>query len=160
NGPKKELAELESKLSVWKDAANPKLKQSAQELSEKVDLYKSMVVKTEVANVLDHLPSLLPEGVWVDSMEITYKDPVLKPTGGRVRGRSQGDSDESSVMMTIEGFAYSKDKKQQFKVVDDFVSNLRDSEEFKKYFSKIDSGGKTTQTIDNYTVTAFTVTCE
>ncbi|MCA9398719.1 MAG: pilus assembly protein PilM [Candidatus Omnitrophica bacterium] len=157
--PKKELAELEAQLSVWKDAAIPKLKQGSQEISEKVDLYKKIVIKTEVANILDHIPTLLPDGVWIDTMQIVYQDPVLKPVGGR-RNRTQGEGGESSVIMTIEGFAYSNDKKQQFNIVDDFVNNIRESEEFNKYFTKIDSGGKTTQTIKNYTVTAFTITCE
>ena len=69
--------------------------------------------------ILDSIPRLVPEGLWLESVLI--------------KNSEVGDN----IVLTIEGVVYLEDSNEGIESVNNFLSNLKDSSIFTQYFKEI-----------------------
>ncbi len=106
----------------------------------KLQNYKKIRVKTDVAFLLAHTVRLLPEGVWLKDLSVRY-----------------GTDDKMT--MDISGYAYAPDQNQQLRFVNALVSGLRASTELSRYISGVQLTSMQRENVNNVPVTYFVITC-
>ena len=112
------------------------------------------------------IPSLLPEGTWIQTLDILYNDSANFGSSSAARRRitrvgSLSDSGTvPSLVITLDGYAYSANKGEQFKLVNTLLGNLKNSEEFSGFFQNIVLETIRAQKLQEEDVTYFKIQCK
>ena len=112
--------------------------------TEKLAAYKDINVKSDIASILLRLASLLPQGVWLQDLNIIY-----------------GGNSVASIHVTITmtGYVFKDDPNEQISLVNDLVLSFRSDPVLSKLVHSINLGSITRSRIDNRDVTTFVIHC-
>jgi len=114
--------------------------------------YKDVTSESELSFFLQTLPELLPQGVWLRSLKIDYYNKQMM------------DNDHQrtivKVMMNVDGYAYTEDTNEQFRLVNTLVATLKENDKLRGIFESIDLESVRSDVFQEYPVTYFNVKCE
>ncbi len=133
------------------------------ENQKKLKDYKIAYQPTEMAFLLTHISKLLPSGMWLTTIEAQYVKEKEKPVGSNqvqappVVSEDGASSPDRAILFTINGFAYTEDPNEQFKMVYALVNALKSDATLKKYAKNINLAGIQSQQSGDSVVTAFKV---
>ncbi len=125
---------------------------------KKIDYFKNLRTKSEITPALLTIPQLLPQGTWLKSLTISYEDPEIKPPKDTTAKSPKAPSGAFTIKM--EGYSYSKNREEQFRLVNTFLKNVKEDSYFSRHFKKIEIETIRAQKIEEDNVTAFTIKCQ
>jgi len=99
-------------------------------------LRKHLFLTTE----LDIIPQVIPEGVWLKNFSFSNK--------------------QNTVELVIEGLAYLQDSNKELEAINNFLTKLKENQEFSRTFKEIKMASATQEKVSNTAVTSFIVTCK
>jgi hypothetical protein len=152
-----ELNAIHQTLGPYTGLAEDSIIQQNEEYRKKLAAYRDIRVKTGFTGYLAVINDLLPRGTWLERLEIFYASP------GRLSGRSAGGTEipeKEQLRMNIAGYAYSDDNREQFRLANDFLRNIKREAVFEKAFKNIEIEKTEARVVDNYPVTFFTIRCD
>jgi len=100
---------------------------------------------------------------WLKTLDIEYADAVIllnSKTQNKKNKSNKSNKENVSLKMTIDGYAYSINKIQQFRLVNKFSRTLKSNIEFSKIFQNIDLETTTAQKLNDHNVTYFKIVCK
>jgi Tfp pilus assembly PilM family ATPase/Tfp pilus assembly protein PilN len=103
--------------------------------------YKDIEIKSDIVRIYAFLPTLLPEGVWLQSINVTK--------------RSEGKNRELALI----GYAFAEDPNQAIRAVNEFVSRVRKNKNLSKYFTNVTLSNMQRQLKDGKTTISFSLNC-
>ncbi len=152
--PKDQLNDLRQKLGTFQTAETEKIKEKTVSLMTKFDNFKKVPLKSNVTLLLKTTPALLPEGVWLKSLDINY---LYIPTKDATKQSTTPGSTEPRANIELNGYSYIENTKGQVLLVNRFRSNLKQSQDFAQFFTDIDLETVRIEKVDQYTVTSFRI---
>ncbi len=155
----KKLVDLKKKEGVYSSFSIPDLDKKRDEVVNKLQGYKDVRFKSQMAFFLSRIPQKLPEGTWLSSLSIKYEDVKLQTKIQNKKDIDKAKPPETKTVISIDlsGFAYSSNANQQIGLINRFVANLKDDDILLKVFNDINLKNAIKQTSDDLTVTAFQV---
>lgn len=133
----KQSSELTRRAGPSKDIVVNKLRSDNDALKGRLEHFKDIRSGSDVADFLVTIPALLPDGVWIEQLDIVYPD-----------------------SMDIKGYAYLKDPGSQFVLIDELVKRFKADKNFSAFFSHIDLETVQTKQLEEYSVTFFYLRCK
>ncbi len=158
-------AALSQELSSFQEISAPKMRQENEALSKKLDYFKNVQPGSDVAAVLVVIPALLPEGVWVDQIDIVGPEiipPVgkeKKKGGGAAAVKGEAAPATRKPALDIKGYAYAGNSGDQFRLVNDLLANFKTNKEFSAFFDSIDFVSIQAKSYGKYPATFFHLIC-
>ena len=143
---KKDIADLISSrpqvISVNPEASYEELAGKEANFKRKLEVLNDIVMKQlYVTKPLNGIPRAVPKGVWLTRFTFT-----------------KADQEKSDV--SLEGASYLGDSDDEFKSVNQFVSNLKNDPDFTKYFKNISVVFIDRKPIGKITATNFSISCK
>ncbi|MCK5014137.1 MAG: pilus assembly protein PilM [Candidatus Omnitrophica bacterium] len=165
---KKDISALSQKLGRFKDADVSMIEQKEKNLKDRLTYFNNIRMDSSAASILLLIPNLLPEGTWIRNLDIMYDDSATfklpgAPIASVIRRRpvnTRSVKDVPPLLINIEGYAYSENRNQQFRLVNRLLRNLKDNKEFSGFFSDIDVETTKSQKLNDFSVTAFKIECK
>jgi len=163
---KKEIATLNQKLGTFKDSNISIVKTKEELLKKRLTNLQRTRLNSNAALFLLLIPDLLPDGAWLKTLDISYYDSdghtTSFPKKGRFTRRVSTSKNESTppLMVTIDGYAYTAIKGEQFLLINILLGKLKDNEEFSKFFQNIELETTSTQKLGEQDVTYFKIVCK
>lgn len=153
--PKKNVQRLEAELGNHKDMLIEKIEESTKNTLTSTSYLKSIRTRSNAAFYLTILPNLLPEGVWLKSIDLNYPDAALV---------GQNDINSAGANLTpnisISGYAYTDNVREQFKLVNQLLKNVRENTKFSSLFSQINLETVRADRIGDLTLTFYQIKCQ
>ncbi len=152
---------LSDQLKSWKDVSISKLRIDSEELSKKIDYFKKLPLRSDVASLLVLLPMLLPDGVWIEEINIAYLPILSSEQEARklsMAGTTVASSSEKPVV-DIQGYAYSENPNEQFKLVNTLLENFKVNKELSTFFEHIDFETIQARNYGKFPATFFRLKC-
>lgn len=162
---KREINSLKQKVGSYQDADISAIEQKEMGLAAKLSRFKNTRTRSDIASFLLLIPGLLPEGTWLQNLDIVYDDSAAfaetpaSPARKAGPARTGAGGGAPALTVAIEGYAYSQNKNEQFRLVNTLLRNLKDSEEFSAFFQDIDLETTNARQLGEYPVTAFKIVC-
>lgn len=162
---KSDIAAFNKKLGIYRDEDSSIMKIKDSMLRAKLTYFENIRTKSDAALFLLFIPEFLPEGTWIERLDITYDDssafvvPVATTTEGINLPNANDAKAPPTLTVTLEGFAYSENKNDQFRLINTLLRNLKDSKEFSSFFEDINLETTQAQKLEEYSVTSFKVIC-
>ncbi len=169
---KKQLKSINAELGSFKDASTKKLQNENNTLAAKLNTFKSIRTESKVANLLAIIPKQLPDGIWIDSLEISYLDQTIKtnvPKTKKTRkGKKKGKTSKTEakkkfkpvkvkMLITLTGYAYLENIREQFGLINQLLRNFKTNETIKEQFTDINLETTKAQKLNNFNVTYFKI---
>lgn len=159
-GPKKteqELLKIRQALGPYSGQNYAFINQTNESLKTKLTAYQKIRIKSDFTQLLNVIDQLLPEGVWLENLNIFYGSPITNDN----RYSSYSETNPSDkLQMTFTGFAYSENSREQFRLTSTLLRNIKENVNFKTTFQNIDIEKTETRTIGDHMVTFFSIKCE
>lgn len=153
-------AALAGELKSLKDTSVQKLRLENETLRKRLNYLKNIQAESDVAAFLVTIPKLLPDGVWVEQIDIVY--PALlssDATKDKKEGKSADSSKLAAPAVDIRGYAYASNPGDQFELVNGLLANFKASKEFSAFFDKMDFESIQTKSYGKYPVTFYYLMC-
>ena len=152
---------LNFKASVQKyqmlKASDIKMKSAV--LKKKSQEYKGIRLNSDTSLFLAVIPKMLPDGVWLDALDITYEDIVERDTLS-VGGRKQRQTDETAfteITVSMNGYAYARHLNEQMSLIETFIKRLKINPDLKNKFKELRLENVTNQNLEGFEVTYFNI---
>ncbi len=153
-------AALAGELKLMKDISPQKLRLENETLSKKLKYFKNIQAESDVAAFLVMIPKLLPDGVWVDQIDIVY--PALLSSDAdkdKKKKESAVPSKLAAPAVDIRGYAYSSNPGDQFELINSLLANFKTSKEFSTFFDRMDFESVQAKSYEKYPVTFYHLMC-
>ncbi len=148
------LEELKVELGPYKSMQKPDIENLTQEMTQKIANYKNVRTQSHVKRYLYRIPALMPYGMWLKSIKVRYEAP--KPSANKSLNAEEGEHPRQFI--ELQGYVYQDNINDQFKLINQFYSAIKEQDEFKDAFKNIDL--KTRQEeYRNFQVSFFVITC-
>ena len=151
-GHRKRLAELKQKQMTFDSSKADDILAKKSETFSKLTSYKDIRLTSDVAYYLAKIPDMLPQGAWLKNLQLQY---FTKSETDNQITRSI-----SKISVTMEGYVYKENANEQFRLVNSLVAKFKDDKEFTKEFNDIDLATVRQDSLNNFTVTYFKITCQ
>ncbi len=158
-GPQQKLDTINAQLGPYKDSSTEKLKQKLEDYKTKFSILKKTRVNSTTTNLLETIPKLLPPGAWINTLELAYVDNTIDFSRDKKNTTDNADQPQVKMVLSISGYVYSENAKEQFGLVNKLVFSLKENELFKKNFDDIELDTIRADRLDEYTVTYFSIRC-
>lgn len=161
------IAALDLELKSSKEMSVQNLQQGNEALTEKLNYLKNIQMGSGIAAFLVMIPQLLPDGVWVDQIDIVYPD-IIASEGDKMKGGSAvspkekdntGQPSSGKPALDIKGYAYSINPGDQFTLVNKLLANLKENKEFSSFFDNMDFETIQAKPFGKYPATFFYLKC-
>lgn len=137
--------EVSARLGRYLDIPMDDIDAKLRLMKKKIESVKSLPLKSSLAAFFVHFTQQVPEGVWLDTIDISYDMSGMTSagaTGGKAaRQRNLAASDYYTVklssMMLISGFVSLGDTNAEFEVVNQFVGKITADPLIKQVFADI-----------------------
>lgn len=156
---------LTQQLKSSKDISVSRLQEDNGALSKKLDYLKGIRTGSDVASFLALIPTLLPAGVWIESLDVVYPDPLpleqerlKKEAVSAKKGLAQEEGTKPTI--DIQGYAYLENPNEQFRQVNEVLKSFKENKAFSAFFDHIDLETIEARKMDNYSVTFFRLKCQ
>ncbi len=158
---------LGRELKSAKDTSVQKLRLENETLGKKLNYFKNLQAESDVAAFLVTMPKLLPDGVWVEQMDIVYPALLLSDKDkDKQKGKSAVPSKGAALAqptgkpaVDIQGYAYSSNPSDQFELLNGLLANFKGSKEFSAFFDKMDFESIQAKSYGKYSVTFYHLMC-
>jgi len=160
---KKEIEALNQKLGKFRDSNISNIKKKEELLKKKLTNLQQTRIDSDAALFLLIIPDLLPDGTWLKTLDIAYYDAVelFKPSAKKRRFVRKGKTEvKPSLVITMDGYTFSENKGEQFRLVNTLLGELKAREEFSKFFQNIELETIDAQKIKDRDVTYFKIVCK
>lgn len=156
-------ATLGQQLKTAKNISAQKLRSENETLNKKLDYFKNLPMESDIAAFLATIPGLLPDGVWVDQIDIVYPEVLVSDkdkqkeasaNAGAVTKKAKGKP-----AVDIKGYAYSSNPGDQFKLVNDLLANFKGDKGVSTFFSSMDFESIQAKPYGKYPATFFHLKC-
>lgn len=160
---KTKIETLNKKLGSYQDAEISFIEKKRKNLKKRLLNAQETRIKSDVSLFMLTIPSLLPEGTWIEALNISYHDdmepgkPIQKKRKISRKNKVSIKQKESSLQITIIGYAYSENKGEQFRLVNKLLGNLKNNKEYSSFFQNIELKTIKTQKIKEHDVTRFKI---
>jgi hypothetical protein len=149
---KRNSERLTLQLGMYKSSEKTKITELKDEVIAKLNQYKDIRVKSDITYYLKKVPMLLPNGAWLSTYTIDYSDVTqTDAAGSRVVNKP---------VLGMDGYIYLPNPNDQIRQVNVLVTKLKTDEKFSKLFSEIVLTNVRQETLNNYPVTYFRITCK
>lgn len=145
NGLQKKITELQIKQGSFQSSSIEQINELTKAKSDKLTAYQNIRLKSDIAFYLKRIPSLLPAGIWMRGLELRY---------------TTIEQDKAKLMLVMDGYAFHEIPNEEFRLAQNFVSRLKETEDFKKAFGQIDLVTVQQERFNNYTVAGFRINCQ
>ena len=115
------------------------LKSDYEKRIESLKKSKNYIEASLTTPLLNILPSLVPDGVWLNSMDLRM--------------------DQQNLEFRLVGMAYLESEMEQSSSVNSFLNGIKESKQFQESFDIIDLDFIKQKTVDEFPVTEFSITC-
>ena len=160
------ISDLQKKLGLYQDADITTIQQLDENLQAKLDYFTATRTKSNITVFLALIPELLPEGTWIDALNIKYDDSKFmssaKTSAAGAAQAAPGSASEDvrpTLTLTIDGYAFSLDKNLQFRLVKTLLGALKKNNDFAQFFESIDLQTTQIEKINEHDVTFFKIVC-
>ena len=159
------VAALGLELKSSKEISVQKLRLENEALTKKLNYFKNIQTGGDIAPFLATIPKLLPDGVWIEQLDIVYPDifspekEKAKTTGALPPNRDPARQAGDKPAVDIQGYAYSSDPNDQFKLVNALLENFRANKELSAIFDRMDFETIQARNFGKYPVTFFYLKC-
>ncbi len=160
-GGQQTLAQQKKDLGVKDGLTLDLLKQQIVNNNSKLEGFKNVRAVSDASLFLSTTPQLLPDGVWIKTMEIVYS------ANAQAKNKADEETQDSRSLLTsfspiinITGYVYLEDKNEQFRLVNKLLKNFKENENFKFFFKTIDMEVIRADKINDYQVTFFKLKCQ
>ena len=110
---------------------------------EKVNTLDSLIKKKlYLTSLLDVIPRILPDGIWLTNLSFEEK------------------AEENKTKLILDGMSYLGDNNKELKLINSFLSDLKKDPLFVKYFKEIMVTSIDNKQIEKGTATHFVVSCQ
>lgn len=133
------IQELTSQLSGFEKLTAAELTTQKDDLRAKLKNYTNVTFSSSVSVILDQLPKLLPEGVWIENLQISGNSPSMK--------------------ISLSGKIYSANPTEQFSILNQLIDNLKTDEKISVFYKNVNRDASNQIEENEYRITTFTVTC-
>jgi len=155
---KQELSVLNEKLGPFQDADVAMIEQQELGLKSKLTYFKKTRMQSDTALFLVLIPDLLPTGIWIKNLDITYDDSeAFTVADDSSANKKPKTGITPNLVITLDGYAYSENKNEQFRLVNRLLKNLKNSKELAGFFQDIDLETTRAQKLDEHSVTSFKI---
>lgn len=146
---KKKEAELKAKLGIYESSTKEKLTELRDLAINRLNQYKDVRTKSEVAYFLYKIPSLFPSGAWISNLTIEYAENTENREGSPRR--------TSKVSVVIEGYVYLPNTNDQIRMANTLASKMKDDKDLAKVFNEVILTNVRQDTLNNDPVTNFRI---
>ena len=147
-GPQNEITNLRQQLGPYENVAVDKLQETITANKTKLEGLNQLHFEKNIFLILNVLPQLMPDGVWLSTLDITESPPQKGPNG-------------SVLTLDFSGLAYSENANQEFQLVTKFQQNIQANNDFNAFFKKsIDLEDVKAQKVNEYDVVSFRIKCQ
>lgn len=153
NAQKKKAGDLKAKLSFMKDVDADKVQEKNAQLNAKLAHLRNIRIGSDAADFLAVIPALLPEGTWIDKLDILYPDAGQKTAAA-------ADPAQLKPSIEISGYAYLPKQKDHFRLVGELFQNFKKNAALVNFFHDIDLETVEDRNLDNHSVTFFKLRCK
>lgn len=152
-GFNRRLAELKNQQGTFASSDLATIEQMEKQLAEKLAKYTQIRTDGQINFFLYKLPEILPKGTWLRSFQIEYVETTSRTPEG-------SELTVSKPRITLDGYAYSENPNEQFRIINNFIVRLKEEKKLGEYFTSIEREAIRQETLDQYTVTSFRITCQ
>lgn len=139
------------------------IKKKQGEAVKKLEDYRNIPLKSDVAFLLSHIPTLLPKGTWLTSINISISaaDSSTKTRSSRSTALESKTPDKAGAGISIDtsGYAFDADINKQIDLINQLITNFKNSPKLTQIFQSINLTKANKQQIEDQTVTAFQIQC-
>ena len=160
------LATKESKLSNLTQRQGPfaslsieELEHKREETLKKIEAYKNVVLKSNVAFFLQRIPELLPKGAWLNNLSIIYADEGAGSTPDRKKTDKTVSQSPGNRKVTImmDGYIYAPDVGEQISLANRLPSALKSDQNFFRFFQDAKLLSVRKENLEDYSITYFQI---
>ncbi len=153
--PQKNVSRLETELGTYKETLIEKIENVTQTTETSLKHLKSINAKSNVAFYLTNFPLLLPEGVWIKTLDVQYPEDknLIKET------KADENTSTSKPVVSLTGYAYSENIREQFKLVNQLLKNIRENKKLSAIFTQVTLETVKAEKVDELTVTYYQIVC-
>ena len=152
SGSKQRLVELEQKQGPFRSSGLEQIESLKTELSNKLTAYQNVHASSDISFFLIKIPAMLPPGTWLKTISINYIDDTAVAGGNSKKA--------AKVLISLEGYAYLESTNEQFRLVNNLAAQLKNEEDFAKFFTDIDLATVQQENIGEYVATYFRINCK
>jgi Tfp pilus assembly PilM family ATPase len=158
--------EVSGRLGIYADMPREEIDAKIQFLSKKIDVVKTAPFKSDISHVLVYFIQLMPQGMWLDKIELSNKDDarIVKDSGepDAAQGKKLTADDlytvKSLLEMQVSGFISLEDPNSEFEAVNQFFETVKTNAQVHKYFSNIKLKSlQTVKSSQSRSITGFTI---
>jgi Tfp pilus assembly PilM family ATPase len=173
DGVKADVASAIARVGSHVDMTSEDLSSKGADEDKRFMALQSLPIKARVTPLIIRFSKLLPSGVWVDSMNVSFSDTTLgRDKSGNVKQRRDKDGQDSLksdpvydkvstvLSMNISGYIYLNDSNAEFGLANQFVNTIRKDQEFIKSFKNVKLNDLKADTYAKTKVMAFRISCE
>ncbi len=147
------LESLKTELGPYKSLEKTDIEKMSQDISQKLNNYKNVRITSNLKYYLYKIPSLMPYGMWLKSMKIRYDTNKNTAPASPDSARP-----ETRKYIELQGYVYQDNINDQFKLINQFYSAIKEQDGFKDTFKNIEL--KTRQEeFQKFQVSFFVITC-
>lgn len=158
---RQQISTANQKLGSFQDADIAMIEQKEMNTKIKLTHFQKTRIKSGVDLFLLNIPELLPNGTWLSNFNITYDDSEALKSNDPTQSVSIITlSPKPGLIVTLEGYAYSQNRNNQFQLINVLLKNLKNDKEFSDTFQNIVLETTRVQKLDDNEVTAFKIVCE
>lgn len=163
---KNEITILKQKLGSFQDSDISFIEKKELNLTAKLNNFKNTRIEGNVTLLLLLIPELLPDGIWLKNLDMTYDDSAAftkKEINPKSKKRSKNIAETEltpTLIVTIDGYAYSEDKNKQFRLVKELLRRLENNADIINLFQNIDLETTGIEKMDEYDATSFKIVCK
>ncbi len=152
---------LSQKLQSFKDQDTDFLERKELILKTKLTYFQNTRTQSNTALFLLLIPELLPKGAWIQNIDIVYDDSSMfeDPAIKKKNPKLVNIEIKPTLVLTLDGYAYSENKNNQFQLINTFLGQLKKSKEFSNAFQDISLETTNAQKLSEYDVTFFKIVC-
>lgn len=154
--PQKKFNELNKQLGTLKTATEKTILDSKNQIQVKIDNFKNILIKSDAASFLALIPEAMPQGIWLQSLDISYEPAQDEKTKMEKEIRIK----PLKPIISLKGYSYTDNFQNQYQLIQDFLFNLRADDSLVKKFNDIKLDKYNTEKFDSYNVTSFQIVME
>lgn len=136
---------LESKLGIFASMPADDIQKLTSRITDKLKMYNGIHTKSKTAFYILQIPQVLPEGLWLKDLSISYKS-------------KRARSGKPGISLTLNGYAYNPDINEEFRMINNLVPWFNKQKHFGNTFENIVISNSRQEIFGKYIVIAFTLT--
>ena len=166
------IDQLKNELGKEKDTPLNTLTDRTAKTLDRIKNFENIVIDTNAAIFISHIPKGLPQGVWIKEMRVLYETPPEKikqdtQTSQSRKKKKKNEVEEKIAVeykiephTEVEGYAYSEQSREQIPMINKFHTSLKNNERLTSFFKNISLERTESQRIEDFNITYYKIRLE